>query len=681
MAFRNLVSCYICDRRFPPRNLMRIDGEENAHKREISIRRRDENNMPPLDVSPNTRICLNCSVSILNEIQIIEHDPSCLRVNVLSQSRSSSCIICNGVGNLHRLSSDCKAYVFVKKNIYIPEGVKSCEHHLDDRGYILYHLLDGLRFVNRPYVIKGQLLQSFLESLRTIANNATRITDENDFSDEEFKIFFSVTKQQFQELATYCDPVPCQGGFRYVYKKDLLLFLCKLRQGLSDDFLSVLFQYPTRQVTSLAVATTRQSLMQRFVPTNIGFESITREQYIERHVSEYPNILYNPEPDIPRAIVKVDGTYSYIPKSSNFRALRQSFSLHKGRHLVKPALIVAPDGYILEIQGPYFSDTRNNDAAMLRNEFENDMEHMHEWFQEGDIFILDRGYRDITEFLDNQGVSWKMPAFLERNQKQLTTEQANDSRLVTKMRWVVEARNGHIKSIFKFLDKTIQIQHVPNLRDFYKIAGAIINRYHPLLIMEGADANKAYQLLARAQEPNVVQALVETENLHTRNAQRWVKLDANQLNDFPALEIDLLKDITTGIYQLKLAPSYIQDKLQRDEDEEFQVEMLRDEDRLPTPGFMRVRVYSRFRNSTKYQLWVSYQSINDDEADEDFNPINGYYCTCKSGARTLGTCAHIASVLWFFGYARHQVDIHYPSTELIETVKDAAHRLPQENPN
>ncbi|EFN69789.1 hypothetical protein EAG_15490, partial [Camponotus floridanus] len=46
------------------------------------------------------------------------------------------------------------------------------------------------------------------------------------------------------------------------------MFLCKMRQGLSDEFLCAMFQYSSRQATSLAVATVRQSLMQRFVPTN-----------------------------------------------------------------------------------------------------------------------------------------------------------------------------------------------------------------------------------------------------------------------------------------------------------------------------------------------------------------------------------------------------------------------------
>lgn len=118
----------------------------------------------------------------------------------------------------------------------------------------------------------------------------------------------------------------------------------------------------------MAISTVRQFLMQRFVPENIGLNSITKENYIVRHVPEFVNELYNANPNISRVIAAIDGTYSYIPKSSNFRTLRQSFSIHKSRHLLKPVLIVALDGFILDIQGPYFSDSRNNDAAILENE-------------------------------------------------------------------------------------------------------------------------------------------------------------------------------------------------------------------------------------------------------------------------------------------------------------------------
>lgn len=315
-------------------------------------------------------------------------------MNVLKQIANHSCVICYVDYNTHRLSIECRVKVFVLTNIYVPSNVRSCAHHLDEKGFFLQVLLPGLQSINRPYVIRGEELQIFLQQLRNMAINQERYEDENCFSNNEFQSITPITKEQFRELFTFCDRVPHTGGYRYVTKKDLLTFLCKLRQGLLDEFLKVIFNYSSRQAVSLTIATVRKSLMQQFVPNNIGFKAITRQDYIARHVTEFANALYNPNSNVPKAIAYIDGTYSYVPKSNNFRVLRQSYCVHKGRHLVKPALVVAPDGYILAIQGPYFSDSRNNDAEMLRNEYERDVDSIRKWFQDHDIFIVDRGYRD-----------------------------------------------------------------------------------------------------------------------------------------------------------------------------------------------------------------------------------------------------------------------------------------------
>lgn len=654
--------------------MTRIDGEHNAARCELAIIRRNSFERPDLQISHQTRLCITCIRLVNEDLRRIAEDPSCLQLNVLTQTNSKSCLVCNSAVNIHKLSFECRLNVFIVRNIYIPDYVTSCIGHLDDRGYFLEPLLAGFQFINRPYVLKGREIQMLFEGLRNAANDKRRFSDEHCFTNDEFSSFSPVTKEQFVELFNYCEAVPCDGGHRYVCKKDLLLFLCKLRQGLSDDFLRVLFEYPTRQAVSLAVSTVRKSLMQRFVPESIGFDAITREQYIDRHVSEFANALYNNEQDVSRVIAEMDGTYLYTEKSSNYRTLRQSFSLHKHRHLVKPVLIVAPDGYILDIQGPYFADARNNDASILENEFERDAVTMRHWFQNGDILIVDRGYRDSIPLLNQLGITWKMPALLPAGRRQLTTEEANDSRLVTKTRWVVEARNGHLKSIFKFFERIIGYHHTQNLSNFLLIAGGILNRYHPPLEMQGADAALAQQMLERANTVNVVQARVEAENLKNRIAARWVTLTAQQILDFPVLDIEYLRNLTFGIYQIQLAPSYIQDKLHRENQEELQVEMLRDDDMVPEPGFIRVRVYSRFRNVTKHQLWIAYTSNDEDEEDNEDEPIQGYYCTCKSGARTLGSCAHVASIIWYLGYAQYQQNIKYPSTRLLGSLHDAANR-------
>lgn len=153
-------------------------------------------------------------------------------------------------------------------------------------------------------------------------------------------------------------------------------------------------------------------------------------------------------------------------------------------------------------------------------------------------------------------------------------------------------------------------------------------------------------------------------------------MDANELHDFPVLTIDFLKELTEGIFQIELAPAYIQDTLQREDSDELQLEVLRDINRLPEPGFLRARIWSRYRNRTKYQLWISYIP----HADVNNVPIRGYYCTCKTGARTLGTCVHITSVLWYLGFARLQENVHYPSNALLYAIDDAGDRPPQINP-
>lgn len=656
----NRRHCYTCHSVNFIHRMSRIDGDNNAAKKEIAITRRETFGRPPLLINDQTRICFNCNVSILNEITAIENDPTCLRLNVLTQTSSHSCAICDAVENLQRLTIQCRVNVFVIKNIYISESVRVCQQHLDENGMLIRQLMAGLRFVNRPYVIKGPQLLAFLQELRTMNNTEKwKYHDINSFTDEEFKYMCPISKDQFRELYDYCEPVPREGGHDYVSKKDLLVFLCKLKQGLSDNFLKVIFDYSSRQSTSYVIAKVRKSLMQRFVPENIGLQSITRQQYIEQHVTDFANKLYNNEPDEKKAIAYIDGTYCSIGKSSNFQALRQSYCVHKGRHLIKPALIVAPDGYILAIHGPYFSDSRNNDSSMLRNEMERDRNGIRNWFLENDIFVVDRGYRDAVPLLEELGIHHKIPYNIRTGETQLSTEEANESRLITKTRWIIESRNGHFKSMFKFFTDVIPMQHAIHLSDFYHICGAIINRFRQSINMEGANIEFANQLLERARLPNTVQEIVLGENLHRRRG-RWVNLEANYIDDFPRLNLEYLRDITVGTYQLKLAPSYIQDTTQR-EGIDLQIDLT-----LEQRSIIRLRIYSRHRNATKYQLWIQYSNIGD--------PITGYYCTCKSGARTIGTCSHVASVLWFLGYSRHEPNVKYPSTMLLQSIQDASDR-------
>ena len=171
---------------------------------------------------------------------------------------------------------------------------------------------------------------------------------------------------------------------------------------------------------------------------------------------------------------------------------------------------------------------------------------------------------------------------------------------------------------------------------------------------------------------NLIQRRVDNELLR-QNRGRWVLLAHNHVPLFPNHTIEYLRELTYGTYQLYLSPSYIQDTLMRNEaDEDEEDQALQIDLNTNELGFIRIRLYSRFRNATRHQLWISYNQEYVENQEVDGNePILGYYCTCKAGARTLGTCSHVAAVLWFLGWARNQDAVKYHSTELLRNIIDA----------
>lgn len=315
--------CYVCNAIRSPQQLSRINEDE---EREVAIMRRESLRHPPMELNDESRLCMNCRQSIAYEIATLQANPLALRLNVVSRPRNGCCLICHNVGdNMSSLSISCRVNIFVECNIYVPENVKSCNHHTNDEGFLPPILIAGLRAINRPYEIKGPQLTLFLQQLQNIAKTGNKFINYQTMSDEDFKVISPIDKNQFEDLFNYCEHV----DDRNIDKRDLLMFLCKLRQGLSDHFLKIVFNYSSRQAVSIKVAAVRQSLNTRFVQQNVGFQSISRNEFIARHVTEFSNELYNSESDTPRAVAIIDATYAYVHRSMNFQVLRQSFSLHK----------------------------------------------------------------------------------------------------------------------------------------------------------------------------------------------------------------------------------------------------------------------------------------------------------------------------------------------------------------
>ena len=76
----------------------------------------------------------------------------------------------------------------------------------------------------------------------------------------------------------------------------------------------------------------------------------------------------------------------------------------------------------------------------------NNYEDILNWMQESDIMVLSRRFRDSLGVLKVLGIDAAMPSLLGTGRQQFEVYDANRSRFITKLRWVVEDVNARLKS-------------------------------------------------------------------------------------------------------------------------------------------------------------------------------------------------------------------------------------------
>lgn len=103
---------------------------------------------------------------------------------------------------------------------------------------------------------------------------------------------------------------------------------------------------------------------------------------------------------------------------------------------------------------------KHSDAKITEHKSKSNLENITEWFQENDVLAAQRSFRDAANVLKGFGIQSQMPHFLGRYQTQYSKEEANESRLVTKVRSIVVFVNGRVES-WKSLFNTIHNSQIP----------------------------------------------------------------------------------------------------------------------------------------------------------------------------------------------------------------------------
>lgn len=317
-------------------------------------------------------------------------------------------------------------------------------------------------------------------------------------------------------------------------------------------------------------------------------------------------------------------------------------------------MIVLPNGKILDAKCMYWADSKNNDARILEDMLQ-EPNGLSSFLKRGDQMILDRGFRDIIRKLErNYGFKTHMPALLNTkgNKTQFTTKDANATRKVTMVRWVVESANGRIKNVFKLFDRVIPAKYFledtdEKLGGYFRVACAILNAYFPpLFVDQGRHEEIIEEINTRTENNNTLLRELKAKNMY-RSKANWKEASAELVPNFPRLtEADLFA-LTQGTYQIRNAKGYIKEHFQDNGDFKLQLHQ-------ELSNMIRVKVQSRYQRGHRHDVWIEYVPEANDMK------IQRYYCTCKVGSRTLGCCSHVAASVWYLGFSRHQPDHQMP---------------------
>lgn len=422
----------------------------------------------------------------------------------------------------------------------------------------------------------------------------------------------------------------------------------KMRTGFASEDIANLF-HVSRATTDRLINKIRPVLKNDLVPHYVNFIR-SRDELIQ-HNTAMSNGLMDPENER-KVMLVCDGTYIYIEKSQNYTHQKKTFSRQKKRNFIKVMNVTSCDGTIVYAIAPF--PATKNDASILQYMFDHTI--MFDHLLPGDILLLDRGFRDVQKTIENKGIIVKMPSLVQSSERkgQLTTHDANRSRLVTALRFIVEARNGHLKSIFKMFDRVWCSYAQLNLSDDVEIYSALINKFHPVIESnKGISTDVASRMLSKLNDENEVGKIVSD------NFQKYFKkfVIFEQFDELPIMPKERLFWISLGAYAIKQAISYTQMHIKVNENffevlicpddifhQKFSNFLVDDRD----PALFMMKINSRFRSQKTHRTFVLIDrknSANDRACDE--SAVLGYYCECYNGWRTVGCCSHIMTLIMF----------------------------------
>lgn len=397
-----------------------------------------ENSPLTSSLSPNDSEKSGSDPTFLVEEKFMENfkESNKIEMNLMRViSTHSYCMICgyDKKTNLVVVPFNARKQVFVRRQLFIPSGNRCCKDHII-KSKFFENLIEQMEVYSSKSVIEVSDLTNLLKDLSVTADQ-TLLNNIAEFNIPEKQIImFTGLKWEnlieLREKLVSMEKSPCR-----TITQALIVLLFKLRSAQSHEMIASVLGVDSKQRVSDMIHQVLSSFEKDILSKEFGLQNVSREDLINNQTSSIAKKLFNLSDTL---IIICDGTYIRHQKSSNNEYQRLSYSGQKKVPLCKPFTIATTNGFIVDMLGPY--PANKNDAEILKMILK-ESDSLKKLSEPKAIYVLDRGFRDVKNELEQSGISVLMPA-LKGKRAQLTSAEANESRFVTKLRWSVEAVHG-----------------------------------------------------------------------------------------------------------------------------------------------------------------------------------------------------------------------------------------------
>lgn len=369
--------------------------------------------LTPTPPSPKTDT--NYSPPVENQSSDSNEEIIELPFNRVRISHIKCCLCLGSQEKISVIPDEARVQVFRKYRIYIPKNNRCCQRHLIRKSLVESVIKQAEIFSNTSKLTASEV-KLFLENISESSSKGIHYDVKKKWlSDEEVKVLTGYTwnilekiEEKLPSLKNSINRDPMQA---------IVIFLTKLRTGSTNSLIAVMFKLKNDSLVSDICDSVVNAFESDILASDFGFKSCDRNDLISNHTTEMVKKLLDVSQEL---LIIVDGTYVEHEKSRNNDYQRRSYNMHKHYNLVKPFTICTSDGFVIDI--PCYSGS-TNDAEILRDIL-NNREGLLNLLREGDIIVMDRGFRDVVEYVIEKGYRPLMPA-LKGKRKNLPTEEAN----------------------------------------------------------------------------------------------------------------------------------------------------------------------------------------------------------------------------------------------------------------